>query len=177
MALVDPRAREQLRHAVAQLDAAETSARPHEMSQALAAVARCYRTLRACASAEASFAQALRWAHASGATDQAVDLLCELAETALLAAAQASASAARDDFERAAVRAARERARDHGFEAARLARRVADPHWEVQVLLRVAHVLGRCGDADDAAALQTRALQLIAGPGFEGGGEAGPEKP
>jgi hypothetical protein len=57
--------------------------------------------------------------------------------------------------------AAMERARDHAFEAAALARQASDAHWEVKVLLRVSDVLDRCGDHDDAISLQTRALTLM----------------
>jgi hypothetical protein len=39
---------------------------------------------------------------------------------------------------------------------------VADPDWEIKVLLRVSDVLDRCGDRDDAVQLQTRALRLMA---------------
>ncbi len=59
--------------------------------------------------------------------------------------------------------AACERMRDHAFEAATLAHRVADGHWEAKVLMRVGEVLERCGDRDDAVLLQTRALRLMSG--------------
>jgi tetratricopeptide (TPR) repeat protein len=160
---VEPAARDALRHAVAQLDAAETRSQPFEMSQALAGVARCYRALHALTSAEAAFAAALRWAHHAGSRDQAVDLMCELAETAAL-----HLRVGDDPFESdgRVAHAARERARDHAFEAARLAGQVADPGWEVQVLLRASRVLESCGDHGDALRLQQRALQ-------RGGGRAG----
>jgi hypothetical protein len=160
--LVDPSARDALRRAVAMLDDAETRARPFEMSQALAAVARCYRDLRAIDSAEATFAAALRWAHLSGSKDQVVDLLCELAETTVQAVIgdlnEPSADAS-------ARHAARERARDRAFHAARLASEVADPRWEVRVLLRASQVLEQCGDHEDAVRLQSRALRRQAGGG------------
>ena len=40
---------------------------------------------------------------------------------------------------------------------------MADPSWEVLVLLRVPDVLDRCGDRADAVLLQTRALRLMTG--------------
>jgi hypothetical protein len=156
--LVDLAAREALRRAVACLDEAEARAQPFEMSQALARVAGCYRDLHALASAEAALAAALRWARLSGSMDQVVDLLCELAETSLR---RPGATLADRHAEREAARAARERARDHAFEASRLASSVADPRWEVSVLLRVSEVLEQCGDHDDAALLQTRAWRLL----------------
>ena len=57
----------------------------------------------------------------------------------------------------------RERARDHVFEAQRLAHQVSDARWEVTVLLRLSDVLDRFGDRDDATQLQVRALQLTVG--------------
>ena len=47
------------------------------------------------------------------------------------------------------------------FEAARVATRAADPHWEIKVLLRASDVLDRCGDHDDAITMQTRAMTLM----------------
>lgn len=158
--LVEPAARDALRRAVAQLDEAETRARPFEMSQALADVARCYRALHALASAEATFAAALRWAHHAGSRDHAVDLLCELAETAAL---HLRVDGGPFENDARAWHAARERARDHAFEAARLAGQVADRGWEVQVLLRASRVLESCGDHGDALRLQQRALQRAGG--------------
>ena len=62
----------------------------------------------------------------------------------------------------AARESARARARAHTQEAAQLAAQVADPRWEIQVLLRVSEVLGRCGDRSEAALLQSRAMRLMA---------------
>ena len=55
----------------------------------------------------------------------------------------------------------RDSARDHGFEAARLALRSADPQWEITVLLRVSDLFDSLGDHDDAIALQCRAVELM----------------
>ena len=138
-----------LEHALRALDAAETRQRPPEMVQALTRAARAYRGLAEPAAAEACLQRALGWAGLLGSVDASVDLLCELAEAAV---AQAPTH----------TDAARERARDHGFDAAERARRCADPQWELSVLLRVSDVLDRCGDHDDAIALQCRAIALIA---------------
>lgn len=152
---LDATVRQVLRLAAAALDLAERRGRPVEISQALAAMARGYRALRAPAQAEASYGDALRWARAAGATDLVVDLLCELADTA------AALAQAQDRAQPCSGHAARERARDHAFEASQLAAHVADPRWEVQVLLRISEVLDRCGDRDDALQLQQRALRLV----------------
>jgi len=157
--MLDGPAREALRQAAAALDAAERHMRPHEMSAAFAQVGRCYRELRAHSAAEDALGQALRWARASASVDLQVELLCDLADTACALADELA-----DDEPRSA-HTARERARDRGFEASRLASGVADPHWEVTVLLRVSDTLNRCGDHDDALGLATRALALIAAEG------------
>lgn len=162
--LLDEPAREALRRAAAALDAAELGGQAHAISRALADVAACYRSLKAMASAESYYETALRWARSAGSGDQVVDLLCDLCETAVeLAEAQGAALPG-------SGRAARERARDHAFEASTLAGRVADPSWEATVLLRISDVLDRCGDRDDATLLQVRALQLMSG-------SAGPHQP
>ena len=155
--LFDETARETLRQAAAALDAAEAGGQAHAISRALADVAACYRGLKAMASAESYYETALRWARGAGSSDEVVDLLCDLCETAVgLAEAQGAHLPG-------SGRAARERARDHAFEASALAGRVADPGWEATVLLRISDVLDRCGDRDDATKLQLRALELMSG--------------
>jgi len=151
--------RDALRQAAADLDAAESGGQPHARSQALAQMARCYRGLGASDAAEAAYAQALRWSHLVGSVDLTVDLLCDLCDTAASSAEQLDDG----DPDSGRGHAARERARDHAFEAMRLAGAVADSRWTVNVLLRVSDALDRCGDRDDAIALQTRAMRLIAG--------------
>ena len=155
--LLDESARHALCTASAALDAAEVRRDPYEMSQALAQVARGYARLRAAASVESHLELALRWARRSRSTDLTVDLLCELSDAAeRLAHAQDSEASGTGH-------AARERARDHAFEAGTLAGRVADPDWEVRVLLRISDILDRCGDRDDAVQMQARALRLMSG--------------
>ncbi|MFO1219147.1 MAG: hypothetical protein U1E89_12300 [Burkholderiaceae bacterium] len=141
--------------AVRRLDEAELQRDPARMCEALAGLSRCYRSMSAWSPALDYMQQALRWAHVAGSLAQRVDLLSELAE---LAVAMADAILEPESRE---ARAAHECARDHAFEAARLAVHAADTQWEIQVLLRVSDVLDRCGDRDDAITLQTRALELI----------------
>jgi hypothetical protein len=153
--LHDHAARETLRAAAAALDAAELLGQPQAISAALAQLARSLVAMRALAHAETYLESALRWSRAAGFVDQTVDLLCELCElTERLAQTQ-------DGRAPGEGHNARERARDHAFEASTLAGRVADPDWEIGVLLRVSDVLDRCGDRDDALQLQTRALRLM----------------
>ena len=158
----DESTREALRQACAALDEAEQHGQAFEMSQTLARVARCHRALGALASAESFLETALRWAHFAGSNDLRVDLLCELCESAQQLAQSLDAQ------EPGSGHPARERARDHAFEASTLAGRVADPAWEVTVLLRISDVLNHCGDHDDAAQLQSRAIELLGGPGDRG---------
>ena len=153
-ALVAGPARQALAIAIHALDLADAAPAALK-SKALADVAHCYRALGALAQAESYLQQALRWARVVGSADASVDLLCELSE---LAVEQANAQA--EDDARAAHRC-RESARDFAFEAAQLACKSVDPHWEVQVLLRVSESLDRCGDHGDAIALQCRALNLL----------------
>lgn len=157
VALADGPARETLRQAMQQLSEAEARAgggQPAAMCQALTGAARALAGLRAYGPAESYLAQALRWAGLMGGQDQRADLLCALAEVATNAA-----DLARGQDQRARCRADRERARDHAFEAAQLA--TSCPDWEIRVLLRASDVLDRCGDHDDAAHLQHRALVLM----------------
>lgn len=151
-------ARSALREAAAALDLAERYQQPLEMSLALAQMARCYRALQALGPAELYLERALAWARTLGAPDQAVELLCLLAETSCALAELH----AQDDSRRS--HAALERTRDWAFEATGLAGHVADPQWEIKVLLRVSDVLDRCGDHDDAVELQSRAMRLMYGP-------------
>ncbi|MBE7420625.1 MAG: hypothetical protein HS128_23260 [Ideonella sp.] len=149
-------ARTALDLAVRRLDEAELSREPSAMCDALADIARCYRSLGAFAASMDFMEQALRWSYAIGGVDQRVNLLCELAE---LSCEAAEVARQRDDERQARV--AREFARDMAFEATRVATRSTDPHWEVKILLRASDVLDRCGDHDDAITMQTRAMTLM----------------
>jgi len=153
--LLDSPARGALREAAVALDIAEQSAAPIEMCLALGQMGRCYRALQAPQPAEWYLQEAYRWACLLGAVDQSVELLCLLAETACAIAEKHL----QDD--RARSRLALERARDRAFEIGQLAERVADPQWEIKVLLRASDVLDRCGDHEDAVQLQSRAMRLI----------------
>jgi hypothetical protein len=158
-ALADGAAREALRQAMHQLSAAETergSAQAPAMCHALTEAARALAGLHAYSPAESHLAQALRWAALMGGHDLLADLHCAWAEVATNAADLSEAQG-----EAARCRAARDRSRDHAFEAARLAGLATDPNWEIRVLLRASDVLDRCGDHDDAVLLQQRALVLM----------------
>jgi hypothetical protein len=111
------------------------------------------------------FQQALQWARLTGATDQALDIQCDLVETL------AQQAEAQELEQPGSGQAPRAQARDLVFEASRQAARVADPRWEVTVLLRLSDVLDRFGDRDEATSLQVRALQCSVGD--DGYGESG----
>ncbi len=156
----DASAREALNRAAADVDRAQQGPSPVLHSLALAQLARCYRGLGEWSGAEHCFAHALHAAQGLAGVDLLVDLLCELAQTA---AGNADQLQLADPLRPDAARAARERARAHAFDATALAVRVADPGWEATVLLRISEVLDRCGDHEDAAKLQTRALRMKSG--------------
>lgn len=158
-ALADGPARDALRDAMQQLNLAEQAGGAEQasaMCHALTETARALAGLHAYGPAESYLAQAQRWALMLGGHDLRADLACAMAEVATNAADLARAQGHRERS-----RAARERARDHAFEAARLAALTSDPNWEVRVLLRASDVLDRCGDHDDALQLQQRALVLM----------------
>lgn len=156
--LADGFARQALTLAMRVLDRAEVGQRPLDMCQALSQVARSLKALGAFGPAEGYLSQALRWAAMLHGVDTRVDLVCELAE---VSCAAAEAEQAADPDDRHAGRTARERARDHAFVAAGLAGQTTDAHWEVKVLLRISDVLDRCGDHEDAASMQNRAISLM----------------
>lgn len=156
-AMVDGPARRALCDAAAALDLAERSHQPLEMALALAQMARCYSALHALGPTELLLQRALGWARLLGAADQAVEILCLLVECSCALAEQHR----HDDPLRS--RAALERTRDRAFEATQEAAHVADPHWEIKVLLRISDVFDRCGDHDDAVQLQSRAMHLMYG--------------
>ena len=149
-------ARQALRDAAQSLDAAESAGEPARLSQALAEVGRCHRRLGALAEAAWCAERGLHIARSLSAVDASVDALCQLAELAQLRAEQLNGEGDSRD-----ARRLRDAARDHGFEAARLALRSADPQWEITVLLRVSDLFDSLGDHDDAIALQCRAMELM----------------
>lgn len=155
--LPEGQARQALALALRTLDMAQTRERPADMSTALALVARSLKALGAFPAAEGYLLQARRWATLLPGLDAMIDLECELAEVTCARAETALAAGE----ERASLRSARERARAHAFEAATLAAHSSDGQWEVKVLLRISEVLDRCGDHDDAATLQNRAISLM----------------
>ena len=148
--------RQALRDAAAALDAAEAAGEPAQLSQALAQVSRCHRHLGALAEAVWFAKRGLQLARGLSAVDASVDAICELAELAVL-----RADLLDDQDESRGAHRLRDSARDHAFEAARLALHSADPQWEITVLLRVSDLFDRLGDHDDAIALQCRAVGLM----------------
>ena len=154
----EDQARIDLRAAVSTLDAAEAAADPARLSQALADVSRCHRAVGALAEADWYAKRGLAVARTIGAVDASVDALCHLAELALERAERLD-----DQDETRGAHRLRDAVRDHGYEAAQLARHTADPQWEVTVLLRVADLFDRLGDHEDAIALQCRAMGLMGG--------------
>lgn len=147
--------RQALQLAVRVLDLAGVYAKPHDMSQAHAQVARCLKAMDDHASAETYFGKALGWTAMIPGVDARVDLLCELAEVTV------SLAELMPESDTAARHAALERSREHALEAARLANQTTDAQWEVKVLLRLSDVFTRSGDPDDAAQVQDRALTLL----------------
>jgi hypothetical protein len=155
--LPDSEARQALVLALRTLEMAQPRQQPADMTIALDLVARSLKAHGALAAAEGYLLQARHWAMLLPGHDALVDLECALAE---LACAQAEAALASGDDART-PRNARERARAHAFAAAALAGQTSDGQWEVKVLLRISDVLDRCGDHDDAASMQNRAISLM----------------
>lgn len=157
--------------ALVALDAASVRARPTEMAHRLAEVAKCLTRMDDLRSADAYLARALGWAAlipGAAGDGMRADLLCTQAELACQAAdrhdeqVEAQAEAGDDDLPAAPEpRADRERVRDLALEAAVLSARGSDPMWEVKLLLRASDVLDRCGEHDDAVAMQNRAMALM----------------
>lgn len=146
----NPVTAEAVEHALAALALAQRSGLPWALAEARLTLARGYRQLGAPAVAATLLSEALA---AAIGNDQRVELLCERADTLMDVALSADA---------ASSRAALEQARDHIFEAAGLAARVADSAWEVTVLLHLSDLLNQLGDHEDAAVLQSRALGRMA---------------
>ncbi len=154
----DPAARDALCECIAALEAAQASGLAWAVAEAQLGLARCYSHMGALGFALALLEQGLA---AAQGLDQRVELLCERIRTLARHAQELEAQTP------GSGRSARETARDHIFEATGLVARVADPRWEVKVLLQLSDVLDRFGDRDDAVHLQTRALRLMQRPGGE----------
>ncbi|HEY6086247.1 MAG TPA: hypothetical protein VIV84_00775, partial [Burkholderiaceae bacterium] len=148
--------RQALRDTSVALDAAEASGEPAALSQALAQMSRCHRRLGTLAEAVRYAEHGLQIARSLSAVDASVDALCELGE---LAFEQAAGLDGEGDAHGA--HCLQDAARDHGFEAARMALHSADPQWEITVLLRLSDLFDKLGDHDDAIALQCRAAGLM----------------
>jgi tetratricopeptide (TPR) repeat protein len=151
---VEAAARDAFRKAVARLDEAELRGSAADLIHAHQRVAACYRSMGATTAAEESLRRALRAARGAGSAQLLVQVLCELAETACTLAEDRADDAA-------LARAARDRARDQAFEASALVHRTIDSSWAADALLRISDALNRCGDHEDAAVLQARALESL----------------
>ncbi|MCU0772926.1 MAG: hypothetical protein MUC74_00075 [Ideonella sp.] len=146
---------EALETAVRHLDAAELRLRPVEMAIALLEVGHCHRCQGSLDAAEWYLQRGLAWSRTLGASHLSIDTLCELAATCAALAAQLDPADPRRAY------AARERARDHGYEAATLAARTQDPRCEAAVLGRVSDALEHCGDTEDSEDLRRRQGALL----------------
>ena len=154
----DPVSRSALLQAISAMEAARCSGHAWAVAEAHLGLARAYSSLGALDFALSLLEHGL--VHAQG-PDQRVELLCER----ITVLAQHAAD--QEKLRTGGGRPARDSARDHIFEASRLVGNVADPRWEVKVLLHLSDVLDRFGDRDDAVNLQTRALRLMQHPGGE----------
>jgi hypothetical protein len=125
------------------------------MSMALLEVGHCHRRHGSLDAAEWYLQRGLAWSRTLGASHLSIDILCELAATCAAIAVQLEAVDARRAY------AARERARDHGYEATTLAARTQDVHCEASVLGRVSLALECCGDTEDSANLRHRQHTLL----------------
>ena len=150
--------RQALRDASRALDAAEAAGEPAALSQALAEVGHGHRRLGAWAEGVWYAERGLNLARGLPAVDASVDALCELAEMSAMLAERND-----ERIDARGVHRLRDGARDHAFEAARLALRSADPQWEITVLLRLSDLFDGLGDHDDAIVLQCRAVELMSG--------------
>jgi hypothetical protein len=145
-----------LRQALRSLEKADVRGDGAAWTRALVQVADGYQAAGDPAGAEWHLEQGLRRAHRCGQSETRLQVLCELASAALAAAVR------HDDLgEDRLAHIARERVRDHCFEAMRQLSCAAEPTLQAAVLMRLADLLELCGDADDALALHTRALGVL----------------
>lgn len=138
---------------LAKLHTAQLAGQPHGLYAAWLDAARGWVEIGACSAAEAHYEQSLRWSRLLGGIDATVEVMCEAAEL------NAVHGERLEREEAGSGRGERRRARAYAQQAAELAAQVADPTWEIAVLLRVSDVLDRCGRRDEALALQVRAVQ------------------
>ena len=151
-----PALREALQHALRSLEGLEAQGSA-SLWQAWLRVGCCYRQLHALPEAHSSLRQALRCARLARRGEALSAVLCELAENTC-DLAEALPETSRD-----ALRQARDKARDEAFEASKLLLQDEGSTHAANRLQRLAQVLARCGDLDDAAAMQCRARLWAAG--------------
>jgi tetratricopeptide (TPR) repeat protein len=141
-----------LRRALSDVERAEAESSTQGLWKAWLQVGCCYRALRAPTEAQNSLRQALRAARTLRSPSALVAVLCELAETTCDLADPAN------EPSRDLRRIARDKARDEVFEASTWLLSGEPSAGSAQLLLRLSDVLNRCGDHDDAAVLQARAV-------------------
>jgi tetratricopeptide (TPR) repeat protein len=146
LAATEPSLQPSLQAASAELLRCRAGASPYAMYAALNELARCYIEQGGLATAEAYLDEALTWSRVLGSQDAEVDVLCQLAE---------------EKQNKGSGSAGLVRARSHAVAASELAPKVADPGWEIKVLLRASDVLEDCGHRVEAIELQIRAVQLL----------------
>jgi tetratricopeptide (TPR) repeat protein len=146
----------QLHAALSTVERLEAQGQAAALCGAWMEVARCYRALQALEDAQRSMRQALRVARISRSANAVAQALCALAENTCDLADEAMEPGCE------ARRAAMERARDEVFEASSLLLGCEASPAHAELVLRLSDVLNRCGDHDDAAVLQGRALLWMA---------------
>jgi hypothetical protein len=161
---ISDRARTRLAATLHELEVVERRGQPLEMARALRDVARCHVELEMPDAAFWFLQRSLSWARLVASPCFTIEVLCELAETDLHLAAHPLEAPDRYSV--------LERARDHAFEAAALARESADWQCEAQALLRASQVLEQCGDEWDARRLRDEADHVMASvdPSYTVGG-------
>jgi hypothetical protein len=143
--------------AEASLERARALQQPLRLAEALAELGRCARRSGDAEQAAQRFDEALRWARSLPVPDLLADLLCERGEMAAdQVPAARSPDAERDPDAWLHARAC-------AAEAAALAPSTSDPAWEVYLLLRASDLFNRLDCANEAVALQVRAMQRQTG--------------
>jgi hypothetical protein len=145
-----------LRLALRSLESADAAGDSDGWSRALAQVAHCYQAAGDPAQAEWHLRQGLRRARTLGQNEASLEVLCEMASTALAVAVRHE-----NLGESHLAHVARERVRDYSFEAVRLLGTTGTHALQAAVLMHLGDLLERCGDADDAQAMHGRALRLL----------------
>jgi hypothetical protein len=158
-----PEAQAAMQAAEATLAEARADGRPYGICLHLRQLAHLQAGALQLEAAEHGLQQALRWAHAGLGADLQVDILVDLCDLCDLW------SQAEDQQPHGEGEAVRERLRGYVAQARERAPAMSERGAEARVMLRLSAILNRCGDRDDAAQMQARALRLINGPAVETG--------